>query len=88
MNAYAVDPVKGVQAGNVALTPALLAKLGGLKNGIGLNEDGTGLYYKRQASSPRGAMDFNEFAIWNRALTADEIASLYKAGAPLSTLTP
>ncbi|RQO41083.1 hypothetical protein DBV14_29250 [Variovorax sp. KBW07] len=88
MDAYAIDPVKGVQTGSLALTPALIAKLGGMKAGIGLNEDGTGLYYKRQASSPRGAMDFNEFAIWNRALTADEVASLYKAGAPLSTLTP
>ncbi|MDM0008266.1 hypothetical protein QTI51_26070 [Variovorax sp. J22G73] len=86
MNGYAVDPVRGVQTGSKALTPELIAKLGGLKNGIGLNEDGTGLYYKRQASSPRGAMDFNEFAIWNRALTKDEISSIYKAARPLSTL--
>lgn len=88
MDGYAVDPVRGVQSGRVALSPALVAKLGGLKNGIGLNEDGSGLYYKRQSASPRGAMDFNDFAIWNRALTADEIASLYKAARPLSTLSP
>jgi hypothetical protein len=88
MNGYALDSVKGIQTGSAALSPALVAKLGGLKNGIGLNEDGTGLYYRRQPSSPRGAMDFNDFAIWNRALTADEIASLYKAGRPLSTLIP
>uniref|UniRef100_UPI000D368911 LamG-like jellyroll fold domain-containing protein n=1 Tax=unclassified Variovorax TaxID=663243 RepID=UPI000D368911 len=86
MNAYAIDPVRGVQTGRVALSSALVAKLGGLKNGIGLNEDGTGLYYQRQPSSPRGAMDFNDFAIWNRALTADEIASLYRSARPLSTL--
>ena len=86
MNGYAVDPVRGLQTGSKALTPELIAKLGGLKNGIGLNEDGTGIYYKRQASSPRGAMDFNEFAIWNRALTKDEISSIYKAARPLSTL--
>lgn len=88
MDGYAVDPVRGVQAGRVALSSALVARLGGLKNGIGLNEDGTGLYYKRQSASPRGAMDFNDFAIWNRALAADEIASLYKAARPLSTLSP
>ncbi|MGJ7555455.1 hypothetical protein ACSFBI_15785 [Variovorax sp. RB3P1] len=80
--------VRGVQTGRAALSSALVAKLGGLKNGIGLNEDGSGLYYKRQSASPRGAMDFNDFAIWNRALTADEIASLYKAARPLSTLSP
>lgn len=88
MDAYAVDPVRGIQTGHVALSPALVAKLGGLKNGIGLNEDGSGLYYKRQSASPRGAMDFNDFAIWNRALTADEVTSLYKAARPLSTLIP
>jgi hypothetical protein len=88
MDAYAIDPARGVQTGHVALTPPLVAALGGLKNGIGLNEDATGLYYKRQSSSPRGAMDFNDLAIWNRALSAAEVANLYKAAAPLSTLLP
>ncbi|WP_428745016.1 LamG-like jellyroll fold domain-containing protein [Variovorax sp.] len=89
MKGYAIDPAKGVQTGGVALSAALVAKLGGLKNGIGLNEDGTGLYYKRAGTSaPRGAMDFNDFAIWNRALTADEIKSIYQAARPLSTLAP
>jgi len=89
MKGYAIDPAKGVQTGGAALSAALVAKLGGLKNGIGLNEDGTGLYYKRAGTSaPRGAMDFNDFAIWNRALTADEIKSIYQAARPLSTLAP
>ena len=73
---------------DVFVIDAGFAKLGGLKNGIGLNEDGSGLYYKRQSASPRGAMDFNDFAIWNRALTADEIKSIYQAARPLSTLAP
>jgi hypothetical protein len=86
MDGYAFDPVRGTQTGRVALSSALVAKLGGLKNGIGLNEDGTGLYYKRQTSSPRGAMDFNDFAIWNRALSSGELNSIFRSGTPLSTL--
>ncbi|SFN27569.1 LamG domain-containing protein [Variovorax sp. OV329] len=86
MSGYVIDPALGTQAGSTAITSALVAKLGGLGNGIGLNEDGTGLYYQRNAASPRGAMDFDDFAIWKRALTADEIATLFKSGQPLSTL--
>ena len=86
MDGYAFDPVRGVQTGRTDLSPTLVAKLGGLNNGIGLNEDGSGLYYKRQSASPRGAMDFNDFAIWNRALTSAELNSIFKSGQPLSTL--
>jgi hypothetical protein len=86
MKGYVMDPVKGIHNKSVAITSARVAKLGGLGNGLGLNEDGTGLYYQRETSSPRGAMDFNEFAIWNRALTSDELASIFKSGQPLSTL--
>ncbi|MDQ0069852.1 hypothetical protein J2W34_001626 [Variovorax boronicumulans] len=89
MNGYVFDPVKGTQTGSVALSSALVAALGGLGKGIGLNEDGTGLYYQRWASaSPRGAMDFNDFAIWNRALTAEELTSIFTSGQPLSALAP
>jgi hypothetical protein len=88
MKGYVMDPVKGIQNKSVAITSARVAKLGGLGNGLGLNEDGTGLYYQREASSPRGAMDFNDFAIWNRALTSDDLASTFKSRQPLSTLPP
>ncbi|WP_296486120.1 LamG-like jellyroll fold domain-containing protein [Rhodoferax sp.] len=88
MTGYVFDPVKGAQTGSVVLTAALIGKLGGLNNGFGLNEDGTGLYYQRETSSPRGAMDFNDFAIWSRELTGDELASVYKAAQPLSSLNP
>lgn len=88
MYGYVLDPALGTQAGSTAITSALVARLGGLSNGIGLNEDGTGLYYQRNAASPRGAMDFDDFAIWRRALTADEVGSLFKSGQPLSTLLP
>ncbi len=86
MTGYVLDPALGTQTGSATLTTALVAQLGGLKNGIGFNEDGTGLYYQRETSSPRGAMDFDDVAIWRRALTADEIASLFKSAQPLSTL--
>lgn len=88
MTPYVFDAARAVQTGSATLTTDLVARLGGLNNGIGLNEDGTGQYYKRETSSPRGAMDFNDLAIWNRALTADEVTSLFKSGQPLSTLQP
>ncbi|MGJ7498780.1 LamG-like jellyroll fold domain-containing protein [Variovorax sp. ZT5P49] len=86
MKGYVMDPVRGIQTNSTAITSALVGKLGGLGNGLGLNEDGTGLYYQRETSSPRGAMDFDDFAIWNRALTNDELTSIFKSGTPLSTL--
>ncbi|WP_082818032.1 LamG-like jellyroll fold domain-containing protein [Variovorax boronicumulans] len=88
MTGYVFDPARATQTKSVAITSDLVAKLGGLGNGLGLNEDGTGQYYQRESSSPRGAMDFNDFAVWNRALTSDELASLFKSGQPLSTLAP
>ncbi|QSI29087.1 hypothetical protein GNX71_05655 [Variovorax sp. RKNM96] len=89
MSGYVFDPVKGTQTGSVALSNALVAALGGLGKGISLNEDGTGLYYQRWSNdSPRGAMDFNDFAIWNRALTAEELTTIFTSGQPLSALTP
>ena len=86
MKGYVMDPARGIQTNSTAITSALVGKLGGLGNGLGLNEDGTGLYYQRETSSPRGAMDFDDFAIWNRALTNDELTSIFKSGTPLSTL--
>ena len=88
MTGYVFDPVKGTQTGSTALTTAITAQLGGLGNGISLNEDGTGLYYQRWSASPRGAMDFNDLALWNRALSADELASIFKTAKPLSSLRP
>ncbi|MNL64933.1 hypothetical protein D3C87_1892060 [compost metagenome] len=89
MRGYVFDPVKGTQTGSVALSNALVAALGGLGKGIALNEDATGLYYQRaSALSPRGALDFNDFAIWNRALTAEELTAIYTSGQPLSALAP
>ncbi|MDQ0610375.1 hypothetical protein QFZ83_004546 [Variovorax sp. W1I1] len=88
LTGYVFDSARAMQTGSATLTSTLVAQLGGLKNGIGLNEDGTGQYYQRETSSPRGAMDFNEFAIWNRALTTDELASIFKSGQPLTLLLP
>ncbi|MET3496941.1 LamG-like jellyroll fold domain-containing protein [Variovorax boronicumulans] len=88
LSGYVLDASRGTQTGNATLTSALVAQLGGLKNGIGLNEDGTGQYYQRETSSPRGAMDFNDLAIWNRALTAEELTNVFTSGQPLSATTP
>ncbi|MDP9895176.1 hypothetical protein J2W32_004052 [Variovorax boronicumulans] len=88
LTGYVFDSARAMQTGSATLTSTLVAQLGGLKNGIGLNEDGTGQYYQRETSSPRGAMDFNEFAIWNRALTTDELTSIFKSGQPLMLLLP
>lgn len=88
MNSYLFDPVKGTQINSIPFTTAIASKLSGLGLGFSLNEDGTGVYYKSWPQSPRGAMDFNELAVWNRLLTQDEVASIYLSGRPLSTLTP
>ncbi len=48
MKGYVMDPVRGIQTNSTAITSALVDKLGGLGNGLGLNEDGTGLYYQRE----------------------------------------
>jgi Concanavalin A-like lectin/glucanases superfamily len=88
MRGYVFDPVKGTQSGSTALSSAQVAALGGLGQGFGLNGDGTGNYYQRWSASPRGAMDFNDLAIWNRALTAEELTSIFTSGQPLSALSP
>lgn len=88
MTPYVFDAARAAQTGSATLNAELVAQLGGLGNGIGLNEDGTGQYYQRETRSPRGAMDFDDVAIWHRALTADELASIFKSGQPLSTLAP
>jgi len=88
MTGYLFDAARALQTGSADMTADIVAQLGGLKNGLSLNEDGTGQYYKRWTSSPRGPLDFNEFGIWNRALAADELTSIFKSGQPLSTLEP
>ena len=88
MTAYLFDAARAMQTGSATLNADIVAQLGGLKNGLSLNEDGTGQYYKRWTSSPRGTLDFNEFAIWNRALTTDELTSIFKSGQPLMLLLP
>ena len=88
MTAYLFDPVKGTTNRSIVFTSAVDAGMAGLGRGFSLNEDGTGLYYKTYPVSPRSALDFNELAFWDRALTADELGSIYLSGRPLSTLTP
>ncbi|VFR45057.1 probable nucleotide pyrophosphatase homolog [plant metagenome] len=87
---YVFDPVKGQQIKSLAFSAALGNFVPGLGTGFSLAEDGTGSYITKEnnAGSPRGQMDFNELALWNRVLTEQELVSIYRAGRPLHTLQP
>ncbi len=87
---YVFDPVKGEQIKRATFSTALGNFAPGLGNGFSLAEDGTGAYITNEnsAGSPRGQLDFNELALWNRVLSAEELTSVYRAGRPLSTLLP
>lgn len=88
MYSYFFDPIKGATVNSTSFSAAIASKLSGLGLGFSLNEDGTGRYYQSWSESPRGAMDFNELATWDRLLTAEEVATIFQSGRPLSTLTP
>ncbi len=52
-----------------------------------LNEDARGDYYSRYPAE-RFALEYDELAVWQRALTDAEVQSLARADAPLATLKP
>ncbi|GHD67540.1 alkaline phosphatase family protein [Jeongeupia chitinilytica] len=93
MSAYLFDPVIGEQkTENKAIANTDISKLKGL-GVLGLNEDGTGQYYKRNCgtpscATPRGRMEFNDFAVWSRVLTLTELRSIYASNRSLTTLNP
>ncbi|WP_432723577.1 hypothetical protein R0381_000963 [Jeongeupia wiesaeckerbachi] len=93
MSAYLFDPVLGEQkTENKAISNTDVSKLKGL-GVFGLNEDGTGQYYKRNCGStscatPRGKMAFNDLAVWSRTLTLTELRSIYASNRSLTTLNP
>ena len=88
MRGHVFDTKKGAQFGSVALEDRTITALGGIRTGeLGINEDVTGQYYKRWGRSDIN-MDFGELAIWERALTTDELTSIYESRKPLSSLQP
>ena len=88
MLGHVFDPKKGAQFGSVALEARTLQALGGTGTGeLGLNEDVTGQYYKRWGRSDIN-MDFGELAMWDRALSTDELTSIFESRQPLSSLQP
>ncbi|HBJ68883.1 MAG TPA: hypothetical protein DDZ09_11735, partial [Alcaligenes faecalis] len=88
MMGHVFDPKKGAQFSSVALEARTIQALGGTGTGeLGLNEDVTGQYYKRWGRSDIN-MDFGELAIWDRALSTDELTSIYESRQPLSSLQP
>ena len=88
LNGYLFDPLRGFQTSSTALSASKLTSLGGLGNGFGLNEDGTGTFNYRFKGKSRDRMDFNELAIWKRALSAEEVRVLYMSGQSLRSLLP
>lgn len=86
---YIIDPLRGMQkVENKAIASTDVTKLNGLGSGWALNNDGTFNYVANNAGALTGAMDFNDIAVWKRALTADELASIDASHKPLSSLNP
>ncbi|KVD88590.1 hypothetical protein WS62_17015 [Burkholderia sp. ABCPW 14] len=69
--------------------------------GFGLGEDGTGKFYMAKNGQTAGSYDptratadrpmqmaFSDLAMWNRALTPDEMSSMFLSQKPLSGLLP
>lgn len=86
LNGYLFDAVRGLQSSSMTLGASKLSNLGGLGNGFGLNEDGTGTFNYRFKGKSRDRMEFNDLAIWQRAITAEEVRVLYMSGHSLSSL--
>ncbi|HRL22307.1 MAG TPA: hypothetical protein PLG97_02710 [Alcaligenes sp.] len=88
MRGHVFDNKRGAQFGSIPLEDRTLNALVGTgTNELGLAEDVTGQYYKRWKRSDIN-MDFGELAIWERALTTDELTSIYESRKPLSSLQP
>lgn len=85
---YVFDPILGMQKRSTSYKTALNNHLSGLGNGFGLGEDGTGkyIYTEKSAGSPRGTMDYNDFTVWSRTLSDDELESIYRSQRPIATL--
>lgn len=88
---YVSTPAGGLASASATITSALLACdscFKGLITGYSLGEDGTGGYLtnEKTANSPRTVLDYEDLAIWNRALTADELKNIFASRRPLSTL--
>ncbi len=89
MRGHVFDPALGAQFSSVALETRTIQALGGTGAGkLGINEDVTGQYYKRWNPGYDVNMDFGELAIWERALSTDELTSIYESRKPLSSLQP
>ncbi|MGE8545879.1 MAG: LamG-like jellyroll fold domain-containing protein [Alcaligenes sp.] len=89
MRGHVFDPALGAQFSSVALETRSIQALGGTGAGkLGVNEDVTGQYYKRWNPGFDVNMDFGELAIWERALSTDELTSIYESRKPLSSLQP
>ena len=86
---YIIDPLRGVQkVENKVIANTDVTKLNGLGVGWALNNDATFNYVANNAGALNGAMDFNDVAVWTRALTADELLSIDGSHKPLSSLNP
>ena len=87
---YVFDPVAGRQKKSQSYKVELNSFLSGLGNGFTLAEDGTGKYIfnEKSSGSPRGTMDFNDLGVWTRALTDDELDSIYRSQKPVGSLLP
>lgn len=85
--AYVIDPVLGQQNGSISLDASKLKALGGAQqSALSFAEDMTGLYTHRNKTVTQSA--YADLAIWERALSLDEVLAIYLSRQPLSSLLP
>ncbi|MEZ0605028.1 cytotoxic necrotizing factor Rho-activating domain-containing protein [Paraburkholderia sp. IW21] len=85
--AYVRDHVRGLQSAELSLAGIDGEMIRGIHSTIGFNEDARGDYYSRGNGMP-GTMSFNDVAMWNRALTEQEVRSVSESKQSLSALRP
>jgi hypothetical protein len=84
---FIADPNRPLQTATATLTPFDLSKFTGL-NVLGINEDAQGNYFTAGKGGAAGSFDFSDLAIWNRALSQDDVMGLATTGKSLKSFNP
>jgi hypothetical protein len=84
---FIADPNRPLQTATANLSAFDLSKFTGL-NVLGINEDAQGNYFTAGKGGAAGSFDFSDLAIWNRALSQDDVMGLATTGKSLKSFNP
>ncbi|MBY0445527.1 MAG: hypothetical protein K2Q15_10010 [Burkholderiales bacterium] len=84
---FIADPNRPLQTTTANLSAFDLSKFTGL-NVLGINEDAQGNYFTAGKGGAAGSFDFSDLAIWNRALSQDDVMGLATTGKSLKSFNP